>query len=159
MITHNGTNQHIAAANHTTVQIGEHTISASSLFGRSNVQILYLRLPQSKYFGKGYKAYYEESLARLYNADIPHITTTDGKANYTVQQLKDIIATIIHSRQANDIRMLNYFEALNTNGEGDQLDHADRLVSAKLVMNAMEDVGFSGNVKVYVSAHESWKVA
>ncbi|KAL1794257.1 hypothetical protein ACET3X_007678 [Alternaria dauci] len=151
MITHNGTKQQIAATNDTTVQIGEHTISASSLLGRSNVQILYLRLPQSGYFGKGYEAYSEESLARLYNADIPHITTTDGKANYSVQQLKDIIATIIRSRQANDIRMLNYFEALNTNGEGDQLDHTDRLVSAKLVMNAMEDVGFDGNVKVYAS--------
>ena len=67
-----------------------------------------------------------------------------------------IIATIIRDRRANDIHMLNYFEALNTD-EGDQLDHADRIVSAKLVMNVMEDMGFNGNVKVYVYAHGQWK--
>ncbi|CAI9629592.1 unnamed protein product [Alternaria burnsii] len=138
-------------ANDTTIQIGEHTISASPLLGRSNVQIIYLRLPQSEYLGKGYKAYSEESLAKLYNSEIPHISTTDRKVTYTLQHVKDIITTIIRDRRANNIRMLNYFEALSTDEEGDQLDHPDRTVSAKLVMNVMEDVGFNGNVKVYAS--------
>ncbi|KAI5374547.1 hypothetical protein J4E82_006781 [Alternaria postmessia] len=137
-------------ANDTTAQIGEHTVSVSPLLGRSNVQIIYLRLPQSEYFGKGYNAYSEESLAKLYNSEIPQISTTDGKVTYTLQHVKDIIATIIRDRRANDIHMLNYFEALNTD-EGDQLDHADRIVSAKLVMNVTEDMGFNGNVKVYAS--------
>ena len=117
---------------------------------------MYLRLPQSEYFGKGYNAYSEESLAKLYNSEIPQISTTDGKVTYTLQHVKDIIATIIRDRRANDIHMLNYFEALNTD-EGDQLDHPDRVVSAKLVMNVMEDMGFNGNVKVYVYAHGQWK--
>lgn len=148
LILRNETNQYIAVPNDTTVQIGEHTLSASSLLGLSNVQILYLRLPQSEYFGKGYKAYREESLEKLYSADIPHITTTDEKATYTVEDLKDIIATILRDRRANDIRVLNYFETLTTDEEDDQLDHADRIVSAKLVMDIIKEEGIEGNVKV-----------
>jgi hypothetical protein len=137
-----------AVANDTTVKVNEHTVSASSLFGLSNVQILYLRLPQSEYFGRGYKAYSEDSLEKLYSADIPYITTTDGKATYTVEDLKDIIATILRGRRANDIRVLNYFETLTTDEKGDQLDHADRIVSAKLVTDVMKEEGIEGNIKV-----------
>ena len=148
LILHNETNQYTAVANDTTVKVGEHTISASSLLGLSNVQILYLRLPQSEYFGRGYKAYSEESLERLYSADILHITTTDRKATYTVEDLKDIIATILRDRRANDIRVLNYFEILTADEKGDQLDHADRIVSAKLVMDVMKEEGIKGDIKV-----------
>jgi hypothetical protein len=148
LILQNETNKYIAVANDTTVQIGEHTISSSPLLGLSNVQILYLRLPQSEYFGKGYKAFREESLERLYSADIQNITTTDGKATYTSNELKDIISGILRGRRANDIRVLNYFETLTTDEAGDQLDHADRIVSAKLVMDVMKEEEIEGNVKV-----------
>ncbi|KAI4667505.1 uncharacterized protein J4E79_002193 [Alternaria viburni] len=149
LILHNETNQYTTVANETTVQIGKHTIVSSSLLGLSNAQILYLRLPDSTYFGEGYKAYGEESLKKLYSADISEITTTDGKATYTIDDLKDIIATILRDRRANQIRVMNYQSALSTDNDDDQLDHADRIVSAKLVMDVVEEEEIGGNVTAY----------
>ncbi|KAI4914904.1 hypothetical protein J4E90_004940 [Alternaria incomplexa] len=149
LILHNETNQYTTVANETTVQIGKHTIVSSSLLGLSNAQILYLRLPDSTYFGEGYKAYSEESLKKLYSADISEITTTDGKAAYTIDDLKDIIATILRDRRANQIRVMNYQSALSTDNDDDQLDHADRIVSAKLVMDVVEEEEIGGNVTAY----------
>ncbi|KAI4676089.1 uncharacterized protein J4E84_009706 [Alternaria hordeiaustralica] len=142
-------NEEAPLANETTVQIGKHTIVSSSLLGLSNAQILYLRLPDSTYFGEGYKAYSEESLKKLYSADISEITTTDGKATYTIDDLKDIIATILRDRRANQIRVMNYQSALSTDNDDDQLDHADRIVSAKLVMDVVEEEEIGGNVTAY----------
>jgi hypothetical protein len=142
------TDQSITVANETTVQIGNNTVVASPLLGLSNVQILYLRLPDSTYFGEGYKAYREESLRKLYSADISEITTIDGEATYTVDDLKDLIATILRGRRANDIRLMNYHAALSTDYDDDQLDHADRIISAKLVMDVMNEEDIDGNVMV-----------
>jgi len=146
LVLHNETNQYTTVSNKTTVQIGKHTIVSSSLLGLSNAQILYLRLPDSTYFGEGYKAYSEESLKKLYSADILEISTTDGKATYTIDDLKDIIATILRDRQAKDIRVMNYQSALSTDDYDDQLDHADRIISAKLVRDVVEEEEIGGNV-------------
>jgi hypothetical protein len=134
--------------NDTTIRFGEYDVAASPLLGLSNVQIIYLRLPGSTYYGQGYSAYHEESLKMLYSAEISHITTTDGTATYTIRDLKDVIATILHERRADNIRVLNHLESLSTTEEDAQLEHADRVVSAKLVMDVVKEEEIGANVTV-----------
>ncbi|EUC51366.1 hypothetical protein COCMIDRAFT_79590 [Bipolaris oryzae ATCC 44560] len=132
--------------NNTTIRVGKYDIAASPLLGLSNVQILYLRLPDSTYYGQGYSAYREQSLKMLYSADISHIKTTDGAATYTIRDLKDIIAIILQERRADDIHVLNYLASLSTGQDDYQLEHADRIISAKLVMDVVKEEGIQARV-------------
>lgn len=132
--------------NSTTIPIGRYNVSASPLLGLSNVQVVFLRLPDSTYYGQGYSAYHEESLKGLYSADISHITTTDGMATYTVRDLKGLIATILHERRADTIHVLNHLACLSTDQDNEQLEHADRIVSAKMVMDVIKDENIAAAV-------------
>ncbi|RAR09993.1 hypothetical protein DDE83_005208 [Stemphylium lycopersici] len=132
--------------NTTTIRIGKYDVAASPVFGMSNVQIIYLRLPGSTYYGQGYAAYHEESLKGLYSADISHITTTDGTVTYSVKNLKGVIATILRERRPNDVRVLNHLESLPKGDDDTQLQHADRIVSAKLVMDVIKEEEIEANI-------------
>ncbi|XP_014555901.1 hypothetical protein COCVIDRAFT_38460 [Bipolaris victoriae FI3] len=132
--------------NNTTIRLGKHDIAASPLLGLSNVQILFLRLPDSTYYGQGYSAYREQSLKMLYSADISHIVATDGAATYTIRDLKEIIAAILRERRADEIHVLNYLASLSTGQDDYQLEHADRIISAKLVMDVVKEEGIEARV-------------
>lgn len=49
-------NSDIAVRN-TKIRLGKYDVATSPLLGLSNVQILFLRLPDSTYYGQGYSAY------------------------------------------------------------------------------------------------------
>jgi len=145
----NLTLQSQAVPNNTTIQIGKHEISASPLLGLKNAQILYLRLPESStFYGQGYKAYGKETLKKLYSADISDITSTDEKNAYTVTELKDLVTTILRFRRAKDIRVLDYADSFSVTDDDDvQLEHADRVASAKLVVDVVKEEKIPGTVK------------
>lgn len=82
----------------------------------------------------------------LYSADISQITATDAAATCTVRDLKNIIATILNERRADDIHVLNYLASLSTGQDDYQLEHADRIVSAKLVMDVVKEEGIETRV-------------
>jgi hypothetical protein len=130
-----------------TVLIGKHNISASTFESMSNVQILYLRLPESMHTGQGYDTYGGESLKKLYENEIRDITTIDKNATYTLHDLKSIIATILRERRPNYIRVLNHLVSMPTNE--DESDHADYIVSAKLVVDVIKEEGIKANIQTY----------
>ncbi|EMD97094.1 hypothetical protein COCC4DRAFT_198182 [Bipolaris maydis ATCC 48331] len=132
--------------NNTKIPLYKYDVAASPLLGLSNVQILFLRLPDSTYYGQGYRACREESLKMLYSAEISRITATDRAATYTIRDLKEIIATILRERRADDIHVLNYLASLSTGQDDYQLEHADRIMSAKLVMDVVKEEGIEGRV-------------
>ncbi|KAI1673288.1 hypothetical protein L13192_00035 [Pyrenophora tritici-repentis] len=140
-----------ATATATTIQIGNHSIATSPLLGLKNAQILYLRLPESStFYGQGYQAYGKETLKKLYSADIPAISSTDGRNRYTVAELKDVVGTILGFRRAKDIRVLDYVDSFSVTDTDDvQLEHADRVASAKIVVDAVREKGIPGTVKGY----------
>ncbi|CAE7000046.1 hypothetical protein P3342_001130 [Pyrenophora teres f. teres] len=140
-----------AAVTATTVQIGKYNISASPILGLENAQILYLRLPESStFYGQGYQAYGKETLKKLYSADISAISSTDGRNRYTVTELKDVVATILRFRRAKDIRVLDYADSFSVTDTDDvQLEHADRVASAKIVVDVVREEGIPGTVKGY----------
>jgi len=135
--------------NNATVQIGKYKISTSQLLGSKNAQILYLRLPESStFYGQGYQAYGKETLKKLYSTDISGITTTDGKNTYTLTELKDLVATILRFRRAKDIRVLDYADSFSATDDDDvQLEHADRVASAKLVVDVVKEEKIPGTIK------------
>ncbi|KAG9389392.1 hypothetical protein A1F94_002285 [Pyrenophora tritici-repentis] len=122
-----------------------------NMSGLKNAQILYLRLPESStFYGQGYQAYGKETLKKLYSADIPAISSTDGRNRYTVAELKDVVGTILGFRRAKDIRVLDYVDSFSVTDTDDvQLEHADRVASAKIVVDAVREKGIPGTVKGY----------
>jgi hypothetical protein len=134
--------------NTTTIQVGKYNISASSFDNMPNVQILYLRLPDSPYGGLGYDAYGGESLKKLYQKNIPSITNVDKNATYTLQDLKDIIATILRERHPADIGILNQKIDLKTDDLGyTESEHTDRITSAKIVWDVIGEANIAVNVR------------
>jgi LmbE family N-acetylglucosaminyl deacetylase len=120
----------------TLARIGGHDVHSWSLRGMSKIQIFYLRLPDSAPSGQGYDASGRESLKKLYNKEIKSITTTDGNATYTLKSLEGLIATILHERRPNSIRILDH-KASIPNEHNAMHHHADHVVSAKLVQRVV----------------------
>jgi hypothetical protein len=130
----------------TTVRMGTHDMHSWSLRGMPNIQILYLRLPDGSPSGHGYDARGGASLTKLYNKDIDSVTSTDGNATYTLRDVKDIIAFILHTRKPNDIRILNHKASMPKDGTYHApSDHSDHIVSAKLVQSVVDEENINAN--------------
>jgi hypothetical protein len=122
----------------TTVRVGTHDMHSWSLQGIPDIQIVYLRLPDGSPSGHGYNARGGESLSKLYHREIDSITSTDGNATYTLRDIKEIIAFILHARKPNDVRILNHKADIPKVQERQVLsDHTDHIVSAKLVQSVV----------------------
>lgn len=119
------------------VEIWDHGVQLSSHRDAANVQIMYLRLPDGAPAGQGYGANDGESLRKLYNGDIETITAVDGNATYTLESLKDLLAALLRASNATDVRVLDYKTGI-PDDEDARSDHADHVVSARLVVEVMK---------------------
>jgi LmbE family N-acetylglucosaminyl deacetylase len=128
------------------IWIGKYWVESWSLNGMPNMQIVYLRLPDSTPSGAGYDVNHGESLKKLYTKEIRSISTTDGNATYTLDLLKDLIATILHERKPNIVRILNHKAPIPDEHSAIQ-DHADHVVSAKLVKEVVTKQNIEGTVQ------------
>jgi hypothetical protein len=138
--------QDVPLRNVTMVQVDKYNISASAFYNMPNVQILYLRLPDSPYPGQGYDAYGGESLKKLYQKKIPSITNTDKNATYTLEGLKDLVAMILRERQAAKVGILNRWIPYETDENYIEQEHTDRITSAKIVWDVIVSEGIKANV-------------
>ncbi|KAH7091047.1 hypothetical protein FB567DRAFT_263386 [Paraphoma chrysanthemicola] len=129
------------------VRVGTHDLHSWSLRGMPNIQIIYLRLPDSSSSGQGYDASGEESMSKLYRKEIGSITSTDGASTYTLRDLKELIAFMLRASRPNDIRILNHKATIaNTPHPSDHLDH---VTSAKLVHGIIVAEQIIADVHVY----------
>jgi hypothetical protein len=139
------------------IQVGTHSLRHWSLRGMPNIQIMYLRLPDDLPSGRGHDANGGESLSKLYRKEIETLTSTDGNTTYTHQELKELIAFILHARKPNDVGILNHKAAIpQGNSINAPSDHADHIVSAKLVMDVITEEKINSTVKSYVT-RPFWK--
>ncbi|KAH7081756.1 hypothetical protein BKA63DRAFT_589522 [Paraphoma chrysanthemicola] len=130
-----------------TVRVGTRDLHSWSLRGIPNIQIIYLRLPDSSSSGQGYDASGQESLSKLYRKEIQSITSTDGTSTYTLKDLKELIALMLRIRRPNDIRVLNHEATIaDTPRPSDHLDH---VASAKLVQGIIVTEQIIADVHVY----------
>jgi hypothetical protein len=127
-----------------TAHVGKSQVRVRFHIAIPNMQIIYLRLPDGSPTGEGYEANSKESLKKLYDRDIDVINTTDGSGEYSLDSLKILIATILHEMKPNKIGVLDH-KALITDGE-DGSDHADHVVSAKIVLDTVKQENFRAEV-------------
>lgn len=129
----------------TRVKLNGKAVLIRSLRQGSNVQILYLRLPDGATDGEGYDANDKESLKKLYRKKIRTVTAIDGSATYTLDNLKGLIATVLKQRKAHDIRVLDFKTPVPEDNEM-AYDHTDHSVSARLVVEVLERDKIKGNL-------------
>ncbi|KAF2711665.1 hypothetical protein K504DRAFT_500321 [Pleomassaria siparia CBS 279.74] len=116
-----------------------------------NVQILYLRLPDGGTQGEGYDVTGKESLKKLYRNKLETITAIDHSATYSLQNLKELISTVLKERKAHDIRVLDF--KTNVPEDNEQCyEHTDHSVSARLVREVMEEDKLEGNLTGYAGS-------
>lgn len=120
-----------------TVQFGKAGVRLSTHTAAANLQIAYLRLPDGGPAGSGYDANGGESLRKLYNGDIKSITTTDGNASYTLESLMELLTEILLESRATEVRVLDFKSGI-PDEEDARSDHADHVVSARLVVDVMK---------------------
>lgn len=140
------------ATQETTVRVGTNELHSWSLEGMHNIQIIYLRLPDGGPSGHGYDATGRASLSKLYYKEIDSINTTDGNATYTLRDIKELIAFILHERKPNVVHILNH-QAKFSDTHSASSDHADHIVSAKLVRGVVTAEKINATVKSSVDLH------
>jgi hypothetical protein len=141
-----------SAKEEATIQVGAHFLHSWSLRDLSNINMIYLRLPDRLQTGQGHDANEGQSLSKLYQKEIETLPSTDGNAIYTQQELKEVIAFILHARKPNNVGILNHIVAIpDGNNIKVRSDHANHIVSAKLVMDVIADEKISTTVKSYVT--------
>jgi len=127
------------------VKLNQKSVLIRSLKDLPNAQIMYLRLPDGASHGEGYESSGKKSLKKLYRKKINNITTIDGSATYTLDELKDLVATVLKQRKARDIRVLDYKTTVLE--ENDTcFDHTDHTVSARLVVEVLNQNKIEGNL-------------
>jgi hypothetical protein len=136
------------AREETMIRLNTHNVHSWSLRDIPNIQIIYLRLPDGAPSGQGYDTNGGQSLNKLYQNETNSLTSTDGNETYTLIELKKLIAFTLHTRKPNDVRILNHKATAPDEYELNKLsDHADHIVSSKLVRSVITEEKINVNVK------------
>jgi hypothetical protein len=136
------------AREETMIRLNTHNVHSWSLRDIPNIQIIYLRLPDGAPSGQGYNTNGGRSLNKLYQNETNSLTSTDGNETYTLIELKKLIAFTLHTRKPNDVRILNHKATAPAEYELNKpSDHADHIVSSKLVRSVITEEKINVNVK------------
>ncbi|EAT89842.2 hypothetical protein SNOG_03111 [Parastagonospora nodorum SN15] len=131
---------------------GINELHSWSLEGMRNIQIIYLRLPDCAPSGRGYVATRGASLSKLYYKEIDSITATDGNATYTLRDIKELIAFISTRKEAQSYPLYSITQAKFSDAHSASSDHADHIVSAKLVRGIVTAEKIKATVKSSVGS-------
>lgn len=132
------------------VHIGDNDVTVSKPQGRENMQIIYLRLPDGGTIWSGYAINQGESLRKLYTGEIRTLTTADGISTYMLECLKNTIGTILQETEATEVRILDYKTGI-PDEEDEREDHADHVVSARLVVDVMKQINSTAKLQGYAA--------
>ena len=121
----------------TIVQANDHNVTLRSLRDAPTVQILYLHLPDGASDGCGHESTNSNSLKKLYQRRIRSISTLGGGPIYTLQSLMDLIGWVLQQSDPSDIRLLDFKAPMPDDGQFHS-EHADHVVSAKLLMDVIK---------------------
>lgn len=130
----------------TALRIGAKNMTRFVFYSIPNAQILYFRFPDGGHAGQGYTDHNMESLKKLYTGEINSVTTIDGSANYTLDHIKETIGVILHQSQAHTIRILNHKAVLPNDSKKADADHADHIISARIVLDVVKGENITSNV-------------
>lgn len=131
-----------------TVVVDGHAVTKVTLDGAPRISIVYMRLPDGGTDGKGFPAYDNQSLTKLWRGGNPgtgtptiaSITAVDGTATYGYAGLIEALGTLIEGFEPRWIATQNFNEGFF---EGDHPDHVATAYFAKAAQQA------------YLSAHQT----
>nr|WP_240896554.1 PIG-L family deacetylase [Kineococcus vitellinus] len=100
--------------------ISDHPVTVWELAGRPEVSVVFLRIPDGGLEGGGSERYGGVSLQKLYDGRISSISTVDGLAEYTADDLVELIGGIASAQSTEVIRT---HDVQGRFGDGDHSDH------------------------------------
>lgn len=99
-------------------------ISVHTLTDAPHVSVVFLRIPDG-FDGSGSAAYGWESLAKLWNEQIPTVTTVDGQEWYTKDEVRDILVQLMTHFEPTTVRVQDW-----TTDPDNLDDHSDHWATA-----------------------------
>ena len=99
-------------------------ISVHTLTAAPHVSVVFLRIPDG-FDGSGSAAYGWQSLAKLWDGEIPTVTTVDGREWYTKTEVRDILVKLMSDFKATTVRAQDW-----TSDPGNLDDHSDHWATA-----------------------------
>ncbi|PYI31668.1 F5/8 type C domain protein [Aspergillus indologenus CBS 114.80] len=109
-------------------------ISIYTLSENSSISLIFLHLPDGNMDGTGWAADHNDSLQKLWDGAIDHITTVDGSGTtYTRDELIHTLTSLIDDFQPDELKTQDYH---NSFGDG---DHSDHYATAFFATSALND--------------------
>lgn len=107
------------------------SVTIPNAAGHEQARLTFLRLPDGMPKGQGTPVYGNESLLRLFRAEIPAVTAVDDTATYTESDLLDALADVTRRFRPDRVLTLDHdITALNWSVTR-QVDHADHAVTGR----------------------------
>ena len=97
-----------------------HPAPLDTLVGKSNISLIFLRLPDGNTNGSGFSNDNFESLQKIWEGAITNIHTVDGTSSYSKQDITNAFVYLINTFSPDQIRTQDY---LHSYGDGDHSDH------------------------------------
>ncbi|WP_208712298.1 chitobiase/beta-hexosaminidase C-terminal domain-containing protein [Sinomonas sp. R1AF57] len=97
----------------------------------SNIQVMFLRIPDGFPDGSGSDTYNYQSILKLWNGTLSSVTPVDGRAAYTKSQLASILLQTMQSFKPTTLRTQDW-----TGSYTNPYDHSDHWATAKFAQQA-----------------------
>jgi len=102
------------------IELNDHTIKLSTLAGKPNISLMFMRLPDGNSDGSGFKNDMYQSLQKLWQGKQPDIRTVDGADTYTKETITTTLTAIMEDFEAREIHTQDFVGHYN---DGDHSDH------------------------------------
>ena len=111
-------------------RLGDRDITRRELSG-TNIEVMYLRLPDGFPSGTGTARYGGQSLMKLWNGTLDSVTPVDGRAAYSKAQMHEMLLQTMQDFKPTTIRAQDW-----TGSPTNPYDHSDHWASAKFAQEA-----------------------
>lgn len=128
-----------------TVKLGDHEfVTVANPKENTQVSLIFFRLPDGNISGQGFKAFHNQSLARLQAGKIGAIQSVDEQSYYSSDQLTAALTKLIQTYQPTEI------DTQATRNFGQVFsDHSDHLTAGKYAQQAYMQYLNHANVSIH----------
>ncbi|RAL12637.1 uncharacterized protein BO97DRAFT_434205 [Aspergillus homomorphus CBS 101889] len=120
-------------------------ISIYTLKDNASISLIFMHLPDGNMDGTGFAGGNNDSLQKLWNGDIDHITTVDGSGTtYTRDELIDTITVLMDDFHPDELKTQDYVDSF---GDG---DHSDHYATAFFTTSALNKANCHPNLTGYL---------
>jgi LmbE family N-acetylglucosaminyl deacetylase len=100
--------------------LNNHLVTLDTLASNQGIELIFMHLPDGGLHGEGFNGTGDSSIGSLRDGSLPSITSEDGLATYSRQDMIDFMLALYNVESPSTIRTLNYSQDLR---DGDHNDH------------------------------------